>query len=76
MPSYRVDAPRREPVVIVSLLLPWTGRTVSRREWPVKKIVALVLAAGVALFVRRQQQSRPAADVWRDATGSAPPARP
>ena len=34
-----------------------------------KAVVALVLAAGAVQFLRRQRATRPAADVWREATG-------
>lgn len=49
------------------LLLPWMVESLQGRV-RVKKLVALALAAGAALFLRRQQQSRPTADVWREAT--------
>jgi MYXO-CTERM domain-containing protein len=52
--------------VIAMLLIPWAVDSEGRLR--VKKLFALALAAGAALFLRRQQQSRPAADVWREAT--------
>ena len=42
-------------------------------EVTVKKVVALVLAAGAVHLVRRQRATRPAADVWRDATRNPSP---
>ncbi|MDD7922822.1 DLW-39 family protein [Actinomycetospora chibensis] len=33
-----------------------------------KTVVALALAAGAALLVRRQRDQNPAKEVWRDAT--------
>ena len=33
-----------------------------------KKLVTIALAAGAVVLVRRQRDTRPAKDVWRDAT--------
>lgn len=33
-----------------------------------KKLVTIALAAGAVVLVRRQRDTRPAQDVWRDAT--------
>ena len=33
-----------------------------------RKLVAIALAAGAVVLLRRQRDARPAADVWRDAT--------
>ena len=35
-----------------------------------RTVVALVLAAGAVHLVRRRRATRPAADVWREATAS------
>lgn len=39
-----------------------------------KKLVTIALAVGAALFLRRKRDERPAAEVWREATKSPPPA--
>ncbi len=38
-----------------------------------KKLMTLALAAGAVVLLRRQRDTRPAADVWRDATRPTPP---
>lgn len=69
---YRVRARPRERPGADGCDAP-VGRVVAASVGCVKKVVALLVAAGAVHLARRQRAARPAADVWRDATRTTSP---